>query len=261
MQRYFVLPSQITDRQITITGEDVHHISKVMRFQPGDQVICSDGLGQDVIAIIQSIDKAQVNLEITAKMETNREPKVSVWLAQSIPKADKMDWILQKGTEIGASRFLPFSSERTIVQLDGKKESKRLERWQKIVKEAAEQAHRSVLPEVAGILTWKQLLAVVPDVDIALLAYEAEEGKAMGDIMEQWKRDKGDSFIRESSNRQPIRILVAIGPEGGFSEKEVAAAVSAGFVSVGLGKRILRTETAGMVALTALLYTFGEMGG
>jgi 16S rRNA (uracil1498-N3)-methyltransferase len=161
-----------------------------------------------------------------------------------------MEIVIQKGTEIGAARFLPFLSERTVVQYDAKKEAKRTERWQKIAKEAAEQAHRNRVPEIEAVLSWKQLLEQAEQVDAAWICYEKEDGKQLrAAIQEILAGEKRTNF------------LFAVGPEGGFTEQEIQQAEEAGFVSVSLGKRILRTETAAMVGLTCLLYESGEMGG
>lgn len=259
VQRYFVQPEQIHPPVITIAGDDAHHLHNVMRSRPGDEVICSDGRGQDYKVKIVSISGKQVVTEIVETLQENREPFAQIWLAQALPKSDKMEWIIQKGTEIGAVRFVPFTSKRTIVQLDAKKESKRLERWQKIAKEAAEQAHRSMVPEIDPVVDWKHLIAMKDQMDLALVAYEAEMGQMIGDAVLPWLEERGH-FTGQSSPKRPT-ILIAIGPEGGFEAEEVSSAIDAGWIPVGLGRRILRTETAGMVALTSIHLLFGEMGG
>jgi 16S rRNA (uracil1498-N3)-methyltransferase len=259
VQRYFVQPEQINPPEIMITGDDAHHLHNVMRFRPGDEVICCDGQGQDYLVKIVSINAKLVAAEIVGTLTESREPFAQVWLAQALPKSDKMEWIIQKGTEIGAVRFVPFTSKRTIVQLDAKKESKRLERWQKIAKEAAEQAHRSIIPGIDSVVDWKKLLVMKEEADLALIAYEAESGQMIGDVVRPWIGQQGHSVTRSGSKRPSI--LIAIGPEGGFEQDEVKSALEAGWIPVGLGRRILRTETAGMVALTSIQLLFGEMGG
>jgi 16S rRNA (uracil1498-N3)-methyltransferase len=250
MQRYFLRPEQFQDKVVTIEGDDAHHLIRVMRAEIGDEVICSNGADREALVRITALDKGLVTGEAVQELPMTAEPAAQVWIAQSLPKGDKMEIVIQKGTEIGAARFLPFLSERTIVQYDAKKEAKRSERWLKIAKEAAEQAHRNRVPEIDSVLTWKQLLKQAEQVDAAWICYEKEDGKQLR------------TAIREALKGEPqvSTFLLAVGPEGGFTEQEVEQAEAAGFVSVSLGKRILRTETAGMVGLTCLLYETGEMG-
>ncbi|SEB40872.1 16S rRNA (uracil(1498)-N(3))-methyltransferase [Paenibacillus sp. GP183] len=250
MQRYFLRPDQFQGQIVTIEGDDAHHLQRVMRAEVGDEVICSNGKDREARVRITSLDKSSITGEAVEELPMNAEPAVKVWIAQSLPKGDKMEIVIQKGTEIGAARFLPFLSERTVVQYDAKKEAKRTERWQKIAKEAAEQAHRNRVPEVESVLSWKQLLRQADQVDAAWICYEKEDGKQLRTaIQEALETEKAMSF------------LFAVGPEGGFTEQEIQQAEAAGFISVSLGKRILRTETAAMVGLTCLLYETGEMGG
>ncbi|WP_040948356.1 16S rRNA (uracil(1498)-N(3))-methyltransferase [Gorillibacterium massiliense] len=253
MQRYFIPESQFGADRVLITGDDAHHLLRVMRAESGDEVIVSDGKGKDALVRITVIGKNEAEGEIVDALPVSGEPAVDVWVAQSLPKGDKLETVIQKGTEVGALRFLPFLSERTVVQYDEKKEAKRLDRWREIAKEAAEQAHRSVIPEVEAPLSWKELLKLIPETDLALICYEKESGQQLRAVMSGTKE-------RLSGKGKP-RILIAIGPEGGFTEKEVAEAEAAGCRSVGLGSRILRTETAALVALACILYEFGEMGG
>jgi 16S rRNA (uracil1498-N3)-methyltransferase len=250
MQRYFLRLEQFRDNTVTIEGDDAHHLQRVMRAEIGDEVICSNGLDREALVRITALDKAVVTGDVVEELPMTAEPAAQVWIAQSLPKGDKMEIVIQKGTEIGAARFLPFLSERTVVQYDAKKEAKRTERWQKIAKEAAEQAHRNRVPEIAQVLNWKQLLNEAKKVDAAWICYEKEDGKQLR------------TAIREAlASGRSGSFLLAVGPEGGFSEQEIKRAEEAGFLSVSLGKRILRTETAAMVGLTCLLYETGEMGG
>ncbi|NEW05182.1 16S rRNA (uracil(1498)-N(3))-methyltransferase [Paenibacillus sp. SYP-B3998] len=255
MQRYFLPPEQFQQatQTVTIEGDDGHHLQRVMRAQIGDEVICSNGVNREVRVRITELDKGRVIAEVVEELPMHAEAAVQVWVAQSLPKGDKMETVIQKGTEIGAARFLPFLSERTVVQYDAKKEAKRTERWQKIAKEAAEQAHRNRVPEVEGLHTWKQLLQRAKEADVAWICYEKEDGQqlkpAIRDAVAAGKLGSGK------------KVLLVVGPEGGFSEQEIQQAEEVGFRSVSLGARILRTETAAMVGLTCLFYETGEMGG
>lgn len=260
MQRYFVTAEQFGgDGSVKLTGEDAFHAARVMRMKPGDKFIVSDGASRTAIAAVREADSALVEADIVELLAAHGEPLWSVTIAQSLPKGDKMELVIQKGTEIGAHAFIPFQSERMIVQYDNKKEAKRLERWGKIAKEAAEQAHRNRVPRVERVHGWRELTAAIPAYDIALFCYEREghaaAGFGIGDAVRDYRRAHPE--LAEG----PLRVLLIVGPEGGFTDGEADEAEAAGAVLVGLGKRILRTETAGIVGLTCLLYESGEMGG
>lgn len=238
MQRYFISPSQIDSSQIRLTGEEVHHIKNVMRSHPGDSFICCDGLGTDYLVKIQEISAKEILCQIVDTTPSQGEPRTKVTIAQSLPKGDKLEWILQKGTEIGAVRFLPFTSERTVVKIDARKAEKKRERWERIVKEAAEQAHRGTIPEVTPPLSWQELLKQVELAETAWIAYEKG----------------GDSLAQSLAQSAADEILLIIGPEGGFTQAEVEQAQTAGATPITLGPRILRTETAPLTALSCILF-------
>ncbi|MHA6483714.1 RsmE family RNA methyltransferase [Paenibacillus sp. strain BS8-2] len=261
MQRYFVAPEQFGDGAVTITGEDARHMARVMRMKPGDKMIVSDGAARTVIAAITEMEPQLVRAEIVETLPQTSEPRWQVSIAQSLPKADKMELVIQKGTEIGAVAFLPFESERNVVQYDAKKEGKRLERWAKIAKEAAEQSHRHVVPSIGTVLNWKALVKLVPTYDLVIFCYEREGDAAHGigirSVLSSFRQHK----LPELPEGKSPSILIIVGPEGGFSDREATEAEQAGAVVAGLGRRILRTETAGIVGLTCILYEAGEMGG
>lgn len=255
MQRYFIAPEQLTATEAVLTGDDAHHLAKVMRARPGQLIICSDGQGREVLAEITTLEPGVVRASVVETLPLTAEPAVHVWIAQSLPKGDKLELVIQKGTEIGAARFIPFLSARTVVQYDERKEAKRVDRWRKIAKEAAEQAHRNRVPVIEAPQTWKQLLNRVPEADAAFFCYEKPSGRQLREALR-------DAFPADSAETHVGRtVLLVIGPEGGFTEQELQEAEAAGCVAVGLGARILRTETAGMVGLTCVLYETGEMGG
>jgi 16S rRNA (uracil1498-N3)-methyltransferase len=254
MQRYFIPPEQFHEATVTITGGDAHHITRVMRAQLGDKVICSNGFNREALVTLTSLEKDTVQADILQELALTNEALIEVWIAQSLPKGDKLETVIQKNTEIGAARFIPFVSERTIVQYDEKKAGKLQERWDKIAKEAAEQAHRNRVPEITKPLTWKQTLQLAAQVDLALICYEKESGLQLKQLLCQ-------TFSRDDVTPPSGKVLLLVGPEGGFSEKEINEAIAAGCHSISLGARILRTETAAMVALTCILYETGEMGG
>ncbi|NMM51530.1 16S rRNA (uracil(1498)-N(3))-methyltransferase [Paenibacillus aquistagni] len=255
MQKYFVAPEQFGEQYIEITGQDAHHITKVMRQKPGDAFIVSDGVSREALVQLDVIEDKAVRAIIVEHRTLDREPAMQVAIAQSLPKGDKMELIIQKCTEIGAVAFVPFVSERTVVQYDAKKEAKRMERWGKIAKEAAEQSHRNLVPSIERALSWKELLQSIEAYDLALFCYENEQGTEL--------RDVARPFVerRLADNQRAARVLIIVGPEGGFASREVEEIMQAGAKCVGLGRRILRAETAGMLALGCLLYESGEMGG
>jgi 16S rRNA (uracil1498-N3)-methyltransferase len=252
MQRYFVAPEQFSGDTVTIGGEDARHIAKVMRGKEGDKLIVSDGVSREALVAIVHIEIGEITANVVEVLEMTHEPRVKITVAQSLPKGDKMETVIQKCTEIGAVSFLPFLSERTIVQYDERKEGKRLERWRKICKEAAEQAHRNIVPSVEPPLSWKKLLQTFTDYDAVYFCYEKEEGLQL--------RSAAALMLEALKDQEAVKIMVVVGPEGGFSPEECMGAETAGAVSVGLGRRILRCETAGMVAAACLLYESGEMG-
>lgn len=253
MQRYFVQQGQFKEDTVDITGEDARHISKVMRGKPGDKFIVSDGHIREALVEIDVIEQGLITTHVVEFLAMTHEADVKVTVAQSLPKGDKMETVIQKCTEIGAVSFVPFLSERTIVQYDAKKEEKRLERWRKIAKEAAEQSHRNIIPEMVSPLTWKQLLNTFAQYDAVYFCYEKEHGLQL--------RDAVKPFVEARDAGTHSKVLLIVGPEGGFSEEECCKAEEAGATSIGLGRRILRCETAGMVALSCILYESGEMGG
>jgi 16S rRNA (uracil1498-N3)-methyltransferase len=261
MQRYFVAPEQWVESEATIGGDDAHHLLRVMRAEVGDVVIVSDGQGREAKAELTYLDKNEARATVLEWLPQEAEPAVDVWIGQSLPKGDKMETVIQKGTELGAVRFVPFLSERTVVQYDARKEAKRTERWHKIAKEAAEQAHRNRIPAIDGVRSWKELLTLAREADAAWLCYEKEGGYGLKDALQEWKAGAAAAGKSGGAFGAKPKLLLLVGPEGGFSEREAAEAEAAGCRLVGLGKRILRTETAAMVGLACILYEIGEMGG
>jgi 16S rRNA (uracil1498-N3)-methyltransferase len=255
MQRYFVPPALMGKQSVALEGEDARHAAAVMRSKPGDCFIACDGNGRDVLAKIVSLDKDNVQADIIEELSANAEMVWQVTVAQSLPKGDKLEIVIQKGTEAGATAFQPFVSQRTVVQYDERKEAKRIERWRKIAKEAAEQSHRSIVPLIHTVHSWKLLLKQLQEFDLVLFCYE-EEGRAGNGL-----RDVLSRFKSERTGKPGPRIMVVIGPEGGFTPEEASAAVAAGATLIGLGRRILRTETAALFALACLAYESGELGG
>ncbi|GAX91550.1 16S rRNA (uracil(1498)-N(3))-methyltransferase [Effusibacillus lacus] len=253
MQRYFVSPDAIQDERVRITGDDVKHITRVLRMQPGAQVICADGTGRSYLVRLTELGQDAAVGDIIKPLQENVEPEVKLTLVQGLPKGDKMDLIVQKGTEVGITHFVPVETARTIVQYDAKKESKRRDRWQRIAKEAAEQAHRTVIPMIEEVQPFRQWLAQkAASFDLILLAYEGETPHGL-----RQELDRHAGGVSDTGGS----IALIVGPEGGLDPEEVAVATQSGARVITLGPRILRTETAGPVAAAMILYHFGQMGG
>lgn len=245
MQRYFV-NQRANNGRFQIDAEDRRHILKVMRMQTGDSIICVDPDGNSAICRIEEITDEQVVAEVVQWNEDGSELPILVTIASGLPKGDKLEWIIQKGTEMGAHEFLPFSAARSVVKWDEKKAEKKLERWQKISKEAAEQSHRTFLPEVKSPVSFKKLLEQSRKYDYKLVAYEEESrsGETSNFASVLGKMAKGES------------LLLVFGPEGGLSDEEVQLLKENQFTLCGLGPRILRTETAPLYSLAAISYHF-----
>ncbi len=256
MQRYFVAPESFREQSVTLEGEDVHHLLRVMRMKPGDKVIVSDGISREAVCVLRELEPSRAIADIEEGLPMAGEPRWKITVAQGLPKGDKMELVIQKGTEIGAVGFVPFQSERAVVQYDEKKEGKRLERWRKIAKEAAEQAHRSAIPEIRSVMNWRGLIADFAHYDAVFFCYEKEGGTPSAGL-----RAAIHEALAGKDANGPLTLLVVVGPEGGFAEREAAEAAAAGALLTGLGRRILRTETAAMAALACLMYESGEMGG
>ncbi|MFA1820458.1 16S rRNA (uracil(1498)-N(3))-methyltransferase [Virgibacillus oceani] len=252
MQRYFVPESGWEDNQIIITGEDAHHINRVMRLKAGDQVICNHPEGYAAVCEIISSSPSEVHTKVLEQMEENKELPIDVIIAQGLPKGDKIDYIIQKGTELGAHSYLPFQAERSIVVWDDKKKKKKITRLNKIAKEASEQSHRNKIPYIYPVMSMADLLEETKAYDLKIFAYE-EEAKT-------GNHQSLGTILKKISQNQYRRLILCIGPEGGFSQNEANLLKEHDFHSVRLGPRILRTETASLYALASISYHFEELG-
>ncbi|MFF2447608.1 16S rRNA (uracil(1498)-N(3))-methyltransferase [Neobacillus sp. NPDC058068] len=245
MQRYFV-KHRVNDERFFIDEEDRHHIVKVMRMQVGDKIICVDQEGKQAICRLAEITDESVVADVVQWKEEISELPISITIASGLPKGDKLEWIIQKGTELGAHQFLPFSGARSVVKWDEKKGAKKVERWQKIAKEAAEQSHRAFMPEIVSPMSFKALMGKSEDFDYKLAAFEDESRKGEISVF--------SSTLKQMKNGESL--LLVFGPEGGLADEEVKQLMDHGFGLCGLGPRILRTETAPLYALSAISYHF-----
>ena len=245
MQRFFVEPYQIDNdaHVIHITGADVNHIGNVLRMKKGEELWVSDGGKKEYHCVIESLSSGEVLLHILYAQEPDYELPSRIYLFQGLPKADKMELIIQKAVELGAYEIIPVETTRCVVRLDGKKAEKKTARWQQIAESAAKQSKRMLIPRIHPVLSYKEALNYAKSLDVLLIPYELASGMA-----------ETKEILQKIKSGQSVGIF--IGPEGGFEEEEVKAAVSAGASPITLGKRILRTETAGLAILSVLMFQF-----
>lgn len=247
MYHFFVEENAIADGLVHITGDDVNHIRNVLRMTAGEQVIISrknDSEDVDYYCSLTQITEREVTARIDWTEET-RELTNKIYLFQGLPKGDKMELIIQKSVELGVYEVIPVAMNRSVVKLDAKKEAGKLKRWQAISESAAKQSKRSIIPAVKQVMTVKEALSYAKEMNVKLLPYENEKGIA-----------QTRSMISEIQAGESVAVF--IGPEGGFAPEEVEAAKNSGFRTVTLGKRILRTETAGLMMLSVLAYTLED---
>lgn len=242
MYQFFVEPHQISDKTVRIEGQDVNHIKNVLRMKIGEELSVSNGVdGKEYRCGIVSMDEECITCELRFVKEDGVELPSQVYLFQGLPKADKMELIIQKAVELGVHAVVPVSTKRCVVKLDDKKAKSKIARWQGISEAAAKQSKRRIVPEVMNVMSLKQALAFVKDFEVKLIPYEMAEDMS-----------KTKEIINSLQPGQ--RIAIFIGPEGGFEEAEVQAAMENGVEPITLGKRILRTETAGFTVLSWIMY-------
>ncbi|MDF2839255.1 MAG: hypothetical protein K0Q99_26 [Clostridia bacterium] len=245
MHRFFAKMENIKGDNIYIDGEDVQHISRVLRLKEGDKIVVCDQQGMDYSVAIESISKHTVKTRIIEKENSKGEPSIEVVLYQGIPKSTKMDLIIQKCTEMGITRIVPVITARTVVRLESEKdEIKKVARWTKIGEEAAKQSARGIVPQIDMPMNLEQALQDSKQLDLVLIPYEWEEKVSVKSAL-KGKEPKGIGFF--------------VGPEGGFDTFEIDKAKQNNLVPVTLGNRIMRTETAGLAMLTCIMYEYDQM--
>ncbi len=245
MHRFFVKQENIINENISIDGEDVQHISKVLRLKEGEEIVLCDQQGTDYKVTIESISKQSIRTTIQDKWQSIGEPSIEVVLYQGIPKSTKMDLIIQKCTELGITRIVPVITAHTVVKLESEKdEAKKVLRWTKIAEEAAKQSKRGKVPTVEMPMSMENALEDSKKLGLSLIPYELEREVSIKSAL---------------SSKQPNSIGFFIGPEGGFDTFEIDNAKQNGVIPVTLGTRILRTETAGFTILTCIMYEYNQM--
>lgn len=247
MYKFFVPENQIEEDIINIMGTDVNHISNVLRLKIDDEILITNkDNGKTYLSKIVKFSKENIICRITKSKEETTESNIYIDIYQGLPKSDKMEYIIQKTTELGVKNIIPVDMERCVVKIDKKSESKKIERWQKISEVAAKQSKRDYIPKIGNIIKIEDICNITSKYDIILLAYEDENKTTIKDELKRIKQ--------KSDNK--LKIGIIIGPEGGVSEREVHKLISSGIKCVSLGKRILRTETAPIVMVSDIIYEF-----
>ena len=243
MPRFFVRQDRLSGDNISIIGEDAHHIARSLRMAVGEQITVCDMQGNEYECEILEFDEdKEVIVRITSSKRSETEPKIYIRLFQALPKGDKLDTIIQKAVECGASEIIPFQSDRCIVKIKGEAEAKKKERRQRIAAEAAKQCGRSVIPEIKDAVRFDEALLEAEKSELCLFCYEGDDTQGLRSVLGEYKGDI------------PKTVSVFIGSEGGFSINEASRARDADMKMVGLGRRILRTETASSFVLACLVY-------
>lgn len=242
MHHFFVEPSQIWGNEVRITGNDVRHIKNVLRMKAGEELSVSNGVDQKEYRCgIEKLGEEEILCRIRFIKEADVELPSKVYLFQGLPKGDKMELIVQKAVELGVYEIIPVAARRAVVKLDEKKAKHKRERWQGIAEAAAKQSRRKAVPAVKPVMAMEEAISYASEMDIRLIPYEMAEGM-----------EKTKEMI--SSLHPGQTIAVFIGPEGGFEESEIEAARNEGICPITMGKRILRTETAGLTILAWIMY-------
>lgn len=245
MHRFFVPPESIKDKRVTLRGPAVHHIRDVLRMRSGDEIILLDSSGSAYQAKLDTVDPDLVRGRVTEKWKLETEPRTQVTLYQGMLKGQKFDWVLQKGTEIGITSFVPVLAARCLVGSVDDVSETRLGRWQRILLEAAEQSGRAVLPHLESAIFFQLACQQVAQRGLSLIPYEGEKERGLREVLAEPPRSR--------------KINLFVGPEGGFTEEEISMAQSFGILPITLGPRIFRAETAGIVAASAILYELGDL--
>lgn len=244
MPRFFVKTEQINQPYIYIKNEDVNHIKNVLRKKVEDKIeVCNQETGDAYLCEIEQLDDNEILTKVIEKLnETETNIKIDIY--QGLPKAEKMELIIQKSVELGVNSIIPVSLKRCVVKLEGKDQNKKIERWQKIAESAAKQCGRNIIPKIENIIKIKQFEELSKNYDSLIVAYENEKEYTLKQEIQKIKQ----------SNKKELKIAVVIGPEGGLAEEEIETLKNYGANIVTLGKRILRTETVALNILSILMY-------
>lgn len=246
MPKFFVNQEQVKEDKIKIIGNDVNHIRNVLREKVGNKLtICNTYDMKDYLCEIIKLDEEYIECQIKEELENNVESNIKVTIMQGLPKADKMELIIQKSVELGVFDITPIEMKRCVVKLNEKDKTKKIQRWQKISEVAAKQCGRNIIPSINSIINIKNVCNLLNEYDIVLIAYENEKETTLKQVLKE---------IKQSYSEKEIKIAIIIGPEGGIVLEEVEILQESGAKSITLGKRILRTETVALSVLSVIMY-------
>ncbi len=247
MPKFFVTNKEINENHIKISGDDTNHIKNVLRKKVGEILnICNTDTLEDYLCKIIKLEDKYIELEITEKIENNVEPNAKVTILQGLPKADKMELIIQKSVELGAYSITPVEMKRCVVKLNEKDKEKKISRWQKISEVASKQSGRNIIPKINQVITIQNICQDITNYDIVIVAYEEEKTNTLKTELEHLKKLK----------KKNLNIAILIGPEGGIEKSEIEHLKKHGAKIVTLGNRILRTETVALNILSIIMYEF-----
>ena len=255
--RFFVEPGLLGGERVALSGAQAHQISRVLRLKPGDRVVLVDGAGHEHTVRLDEVRSSAVAGSVEQVRPSRPEPRLFLTLYQALVPRDRFETVLQKGTEVGISRFVPVWCERSIVPGGERIDAGRLERWRRIVTEAAEQCERGIVPEIATPLRFQDGLSQAVLAGPTLIAWERERERSIRDGLREALTRSGDVASARRTERAPLGLFV--GPEGGYSNLEIQLARDAEAITVSLGPRILRTETAGPILAALALYEAGDL--
>jgi 16S rRNA (uracil1498-N3)-methyltransferase len=245
MPRFYVPNPRIEQELLKVEGSEVRHIRRVLRLKVGDRLVIFDGSAKEYEGIIVEESPSSVVIRVEGIFSPPKESPLEITLAQSLLKGEKMEYLIQKATELGIKKIIPFFSSRSVPLLDKSKKLRRYHRWEKIAIEACKQCGRIAVPKVEPLQNYSEMLGMAPSEALRLILWE-KEGQGLKEV------------LKESKGRTNIFFMV--GPEGGMSDEEVGEAKTAGFIPITLGNRILRSETAGLCLLSVLQYEWGDLG-
>jgi 16S rRNA (uracil1498-N3)-methyltransferase len=246
MRRFFVRPEDIREPELRLRGDEANHLARVLRLGPGAQVMAFNGHGREYVTMVERFETDGVVCRILRQTEVQPTPTVTITLGQGLPKADKFAWVIQKTTELGVSAIVPLITERVIPQLSQRHVATKVDRWKKLAREACKQSGRVTVPRLCPPTSLEAFYGSCQSSELKLILWEGEDRRSLRTVL---------------AVSEPVAsVAIVVGPEGGLTPQEVAHGEAYGFLAVGLGKRILRTETAGLIAVAVLQYHFGDLG-
>jgi 16S rRNA (uracil1498-N3)-methyltransferase len=246
MRRFFVRPEDVGSRELRLRGDEAEHLTRVLRLGPGAQVLVFDGCGHEYVSVVEGLESEGVVCRILADAPSPSPPTVSITLGQGLPKAEKFDWVIQKTTELGVSDIVPLITARVIPHLAASHLTRKVDRWRRLAREACKQSRRATVPQVREPMPVEAFYAACQSAELKLVLWEGEETRLLRTVL--------------AASAPVVSVALVVGPEGGLTAQEVACGESYGFLATGLGPRILRTETAAVVAVALLQHRFGDLG-